>query len=498
MKKQKFLSLALVCLAASCAPGSNTGDSQAVASTSTGTNNSNETIVVPFWHTFGQKVKKAVDAKAEQFEKLILDNTGVKVKIDVQNTTGTTYDTIHDNIEKSFSTNATPSLAIAYPDHVADYLAADSSYVYDISSFVNDSEIGFGKQSYLGDSASYGASDFVSSFWAEGTTYPQEGRYSIPFLKSSEAMIYNREAVLKGFSYFDSSVATAQEAEDALSSMSWSRFMEFCQSIYEHKADIMPDMKSVAFYDSDSNLFISKLYQEEIPYAHAENGKGVIDFESGEARTKAESLVSTLRDEYDAHLLTTKAIEGTYGSSGFKNMEYVFCIGSTGGTGYSIPTSTETFHVDAVTVPSSSSNEDNDSLYISQGPTLAILRNPSLSKEENDKRARYAFQFAKFLTNPDNNVEMAFNSEGYIPVRKSAYATKNYLAYLADDTDTTVRIAKLLTNDIQGKYIVQDVFKGSAALRTAVGGIMADVCIGSRVNVSTELSNVINAAKAKM
>ena len=141
--------------------------------------------------------------------------------------------------------------------------------------------------------------------------------------------------------------------------------------------------------------------------------------------------------------------------------------------------------------------EDNHSLYITQGPTLAILRNPSLSQEENDLRARYAWQFIKYLTNPEANTEISIYSNGYVPVRESAYSTTNFQRYLSDNDDALTDCARLMTGDINDSYISQKAFRGSSALRTQVGGIVTDVLMKG-TSVSAAFDTAIQTAKNAM
>lgn len=497
---QRSISKTLVLLATaaltSCGGPSTSSSGDNVASSST--SKTTGTIVVPFWHTFGQVVRNSVEKQAEAFEKLILENTGVSVDIQIANNTGTSYDSLKEQVTKAFAVGGVPTITVAYPDHVADYLSQDRTYVYDVSSFVDDSSIGFGTQSYLGDSADYNADDFVPAFWNEGVSYQYEGRYSMPFLKSSETMLYNVDAAKKAIQIYrgDTTAPSNDEVKTYLSNISWTEFMKLCASAYENRAQVLDGMKEACIYDSDGNLFISKMFQEEIPYATVgSDGKGVIAFESGDARTKAEAMVTKLKKDHDAHLLETKGTLGNYGSDSFKKKEAIFCIGSTGGTGYSLPTAGE-FSCAAVKVPTDAV-EDNHSLYITQGPTLAILRNPSLSQEENDLRARYAWQFIKYLTNPEANTEISIYSNGYVPVRESAYSTTNFQRYLSDNDDALTDCARLMTGDINDSYILQKAFRGSSALRTQVGGIVTDVLMKG-TSVSAAFDTAIQTAKNAM
>jgi multiple sugar transport system substrate-binding protein len=494
-KKTTIIPIALMAvLAASCSGGGGGGS---------GSSASGEAVKVTFQHTFGQALQKIAAQKADEFEELILENTGVTVDVEVSNVTGTNYDSIHSQIITSFSSNSTPTIAVAYPDHVADYLAQepeDGQYVADISEYVTDPEIGLGKQSYLGDPEGDDGSDFVDAFWEEGATYSKEGRYSMPFLKSSEAMFYNEDAVLRAcaISTDYAEVDSSEEAKTMLDSMSWSEFMDFCRFIKENEDQILPGLTEVVSYDSDANLFISHMFQKEIPYASIDSeGNGVVDFESGDNRAAAEAMVTEFKTLYDDGILATKGTIGNYGSEHFKNKQSVFQISSTGGAGYNTPSSSEVFTEGVVKVPTDESDPENKNLYVNQGPSITFLKNQALTEEQNEQRIRYAWQFVKFLTNPSNNVECCLRSEGYCPVRESAYEDDRYLELVSEEGNAVSESCRIFSDELTDKFFVQKVFKGSAALREQCGGIITNV-LKQGTDVTAAFDTAINQAKTYM
>lgn len=434
-------------------------------------------IEISFWHTFGKTLTDSIQKRIESFKKIIKDEEGVDVDI-VMRYQGS-YDDINEKISKGFSTSNIPTIAVAYPDHVADYLKAEGEnegkYVVKLDSYMEDANIGFGKEGYLGDE--YDASDFVPAYLEEGQQYIRQGTYSLPFLKSSEVMFYNIQGVNKAMTYYDSSIASNPASiERFLKTMTWDQFMDFCETIKEHKADISSALEVPAFYDSDSNLFITKMFQNEVPYSHVdERGFGVIDFKDEPNLTKAKEIVQDLKDSYDAGLITTKGAFGTYGSNNFLAQKTLFSIGSTGGAGYNFPSS-ESFSVGVCRVPAS----NNNPVYVSQGPTLTLLKNPTDGDELSAKKVKYAWKFLKYITNADVNTAICFDgSEGYMPVRTSAYETSLFLDFMEND-DEYSHTADVIINDIGNKFFNTAVFKGSTVLRDQVGGIIGDVFTGTK------------------
>jgi multiple sugar transport system substrate-binding protein len=452
---------------ASSAPLSSSGTTSGASSVSVSSTSSGA-IKVVFWHTSGAKLTNSFTQAASDFTALVKKNEGVDVEVTVAYQGG--YADIESKISKGFATGDVPTLAVAYPDHVADYLAADvknRGFVCDLSKYANDPSVGFGKESWIGDGPE---SDFVPAFYQEGTQYAKAGMYSLPFMKSSEAMFYNYARVVtlgKGFTPSGTStpLSTVADVKSFVSKMSWSDLLDFAR--YVKTKPEAADLTAPIFYDSDSNLFISQSYQRNIPYLSiATDGKCSVDFNNDQAK----AMVKELKSAYDEGLLVTEGSQGTYGSDSFKQEKCLFTIGSTGGTGYSDPKGN--FTAEAVAVPYSNSNP----LYVSQGITLTILNSTGLSDEENALRTKYAFKFAKYLTSTNLNTALCLNdSEGYSPVRTSCYDTDAYKTYVEDNSDSLLVKAGQVVSSLQGHFIVSPAVKGSAKGRTEVGGILTRV-----------------------
>lgn len=448
-------------------------------------------VEISFWTPFGQTPLEATQAKAEEFSQKVLEETGVEVTVDVSYQGA--YDDLRGKISQGFATANVPTMAIAYPDHVATYLGQSEDFVYEISSFFDDPDVGFGTQDYLGDSDEYDESDILEAYLDEGTHYSLPGTYSFPLMKSSEVLYYNRDAVESIIGQIPNDFlpgASRASAADFINSLSWDDLISVGEYALEHKNTILDTIENPIWYDSDDNLFISKMYQNGIDFTSIDaSGKGVIEFETGEARTKTEKMVNSLAAAAKKGVLTTKGVKGTYGSNSFSEGKCIFEIGSSGGAGYTAP-SGGAFNFDVAAVPASNDNP----LYVSQGPTMAFLRNPGLSDAQNDINVYYAWQFAKFLTNPDTNVYLCtYGSEGYVPVRYSAYETREYQQFLREG-ETIASTAKVLLNEIDGNFLNTDVFIGSAELRKQGGGILTQVFKGLK-DTTTAISDAIEYAK---
>ena len=450
---------------------------------------SNAKIV--FWHTFGQKPAAALQGKVDNFIKLVKENEGVEVEVELDYQGG--YNDMPQKVTTGIATGDMPTIGVAYADHVANYMSAEGNepgkYVVNLDKYINDAELTFGKDKYLGDTE--GISDFVQSYLDEGHQMTRSGTYLMPYMKSTEIMIYNLTACKKLMAYVHPEVPEGK-VKEYMQTVTWDDLMALAQAAVDHKAEVSSALEYPVYYDSDSNLFITELYQRNIGYSSiGSDGKGKIDFESGEALNKVTEMVNSLKEAHDNKLLTTKGTEGTYSSDNFKSAKTLFSIGSTGGTGYTIPDA-GSFEVAFAKVPTMGTADRVG--YISQGPSLCFFHNPSLSEAQNELNLKYAWKLVKYLTSKQVNVSLCVTgSEGYSPVRNSCYTTETYNDFI-DEGESYAEAALVTQNDINGRYFNSAVFPGSATLRTQVGAVITSVFTGNST-VEAALTAAINAAK---
>ena len=449
-------------------------------------------VKVTFWHTFGQKPEAALQGKVDTFKQLVKQNENVDVEVELAYQGG--YKDMPQKVKTGLATGDSPTIAIAYADHVADYIdfenGQEGKYVVNYDKFLKDANLTFGTDSYLGDNL--GESDMIKSYMDEGRFLQKEGTYLIPMMKSTEIMCYNLDAVKAAMRYAYPDVAV-DRVKEFMRTITWEQLINIAQAAYEHKSEVSSKLEYPIYYDSDSNLFITELYQNKIAYSSiGEDGKGRIDFEEESQLTKAKAIVEKLKEARDAHLLTTKGAEGTYASNNFKEGKTIFSIGSTGGTGYTIP-EVKTFEPAFAKVPTMG-GEDGRVGYISQGPSIAMFKNPSLSDAENELALKYAWKLIKYITSKQVNVSLCVTgSEGYSPVRTSCYTTETYSDFI-EGGEGYAEAALVTQNDIAGRYYNSAVFPGSATLRKEVGSLVTNVLNG-KSTLDDAFATAINNAK---
>ena len=489
LKLTPFIAL-LLCLSA-CGGG---GNSESKTESSGGDSSSSEPaggeVTVRFWHTFGDKIETALEKRVAKFQEIVKQNEGVDVKVELAYQGA--YTDMVNKVTLGFQTGESPTIAVAYPDHVAEYLYLEDKpgkYVVDMDPYMSDAKYGFGKESYYGDGA---ASDFIDAFFQEGREFSREGMYLMPFMKSSEVMIYNLDAAKRAMKFYRPDIADGK-VEEFISNMTWEELLALGEAAVEHKADVSNTLEYPIYYDSDSNLFISKLIQEEISYSGIDaNGKGYIGFEKDPDLSDAKAFVNSLKVAHDDGVFTTKGAQGEYASNAFQAGKCLFTIGSSGGAGYTFPAFGE-FDVGICKVPASNENP----LYVSQGPSLTLLNRPDLTESENSRAVLYGFKLLKYLTSTQVNVELCVTgSQGYVPVRESCYGTETYAEFIQEG-ELYAETANVLMNDIDGHYLTTKCFKGSAALRNNVGAIISSVLSG-KASLDDAFTEAINSTKLEI
>ncbi len=457
-------------------------------------------LTIKFWHTFGQTVQDGLKPKIAAFQKAVKEQEGVDLRI--QMVYQGSYDDIAKKIADGYSVNNRPTIAVAYPDNVADYLEIGKSsgkeFVVNLDKYIKDASIGFGKEAWLGDVEGKDENDFVEEFYQEGQKYAVEGTYSLPFMKSTEIMFYNLTLLQAFMPGFDAEVGNSAERIKAyMSNISWDSFMSLCSYIEANKVaqGVGDTLEVPAWYDSDANMFVSKLYQNGIGYsAVTEEGKGNILFASEPDYSKVVTMLEDFNDSYKANLFTTKGIKNTYGSDFFTGERCVFSIGSSGGSGYNFPQA-EAFELGVCRVPDSKNNP----LYVSQGPTLAIFNDNGLSTEKNDQTTLYAWKFLKYITNAQANAELCVNgSEGYAPVRYSAYETEFFQEFM-EEGEQYAKCYDVIVNEINvhAGYLIAPAFKGSATLRDECGSLLTAAIKANKADIPGLIDRCISNARQK-
>lgn len=437
---------------------------------------------ITFWHSFSKTQTVLLEEKVNEFEKLYEKASGTDIKIELEEHPG--YETLSNDIISGYINGNTPTLVAAYPSNIAKFLDLennDEEFVYNLEDLFLDPEIGFDKENEFNPSLK-GIEDFLPSYIEENSTYIKEGTYSLPFMKSTEALFYNADLlkeVLKDY--------LLEEVDDLnayLNSLTWNDFIDLLHYVNEDKEKYDIDIPLVL--DSDSNFFITQSFQRNAPYVSLNNKEVSIDFNN----VKTKNMLEDLKACFDDGLFKTYAANGNYSGGGFLSAGWsLFSICSTSSIGW---LNSSSFEIGVSKIPSYTKNEEY-SKYILQGTSLAMLKNKALSEEVNKSRSKIAWSLMKYLTSEEVNIDLATSFSNYIPVRKSCYTNSNYLSYL-NDSNLASRTSKVVVQDIDGDFFSYPVFSGSEEINLEMGKLLNRVLV-DKVDIQVALDESIENVK---
>ncbi len=402
--------------------------------------NPEETVDITFTHTMGAKLQEVLNTYIEEFNKIYPN-----INITHQSAGG--WGDINGQINTEIAGGTQPNIAYCYPDHVAMYNIAKSVVVLD-NLIASDIAIE-GKDEVIGLTDEQKA-DFIESYYNEGLVYGDNQMYTMPLIKSTEVLYYNK-------TFFD---------ENGLKvPTSWDELWDVCAKIKEIDPECYP-----LGYDAEDNWFITLCEQMETDFTSAENG-GQYLFNNDENK----AFVKELRENYKKGYFTTQELYGSYTSGLFTettDTRSYMCVGSSGGASHQMSNSDTTdgsyaFEVGVATIPQY--NQEHRRV-ISQGPSLCILKGANTT----DQQVLASWLFVKFLcTNIEFQAEFSMAS-GYMPVIKSVTENANYKAWLEKSNGYEYLTAKCVQIGIDGRddYFVSPAFNGSSKAREQAGALL--------------------------
>ncbi len=451
------------------------------------------------------------------------------------------YSNIVTAVKSALSTGDTPNIASGYGDAVATYDAAGASL--DMSSFIDDANVGFGKKTlpdtsssekdavkYVEDTKS-AKSDFNQSYLnLEKGMY--NGKYlSMPFSKSGETLVVNQSVFDKvGAGECGTSTSTYTAPVAAASKVKYevpTNWVDLIKTARQMKADF-PDVfanqkdadgyfTAVPFcWDSTQNMVISLFKNMGIPYTNGA-GKTVSEqilFNNDDAR----KLLKQLKEWNEEGLICTQdQLPITNASKGYheysSNMSakgtIFMSISSTAGTRY--------YAADGFVSSFNAVPSIDDGIYTMTAPTTAkaakvVSQGPSLtffkkSDDVKDKQHLASWEFYKFITNSDNSANLAVTTS-YFPLRTSSYQNEKIASTVAA-AETTIsesattseksthysgEVFKLNTTyTANDSYFLSDVFSLSDSARTAVGS-MLDEIFNTKVDETHTIDSIVDSA----
>lgn len=435
---------------------------------------------IQFWHCIGHDKMRNLQRIIDEFNKAHEKTDGYYVK--AYQIAGD-YDALHDNVKTKLNSGFVPAITMGYPDSFSEYIGSNGA---------NNSKI-LRLDDFIKNDADFDPSTMVQQYYAEGTEYQYPGTWSVPLYKSTEVMYYNIDAFQATKFYRDNKDKTYGQYEAILgqpSTWDWDTLMYVAQEIQKEKYQTA-DFHTLG-YDSDANLFISQMYQRDIPFTTAD-GKGAQHFlfmepdgQSLKPNDKLKTLVTDLYEKTSSadkskQCMVTQATYGTYASDLFLQEKVMFTVGSTGGSAYNEPNGK--FKAGMVPVPAYQNNKQ----YIMQGPSVCFFD----LKDETKSKAAWEF-YSEYVSDPKLNAGLALENS-YDPVRTTSYETDSYLEWTSmgkidpeanpykgasfnDSDDVTAELQYRipnLTQTIDDYYISTPIFVGSGTAREEIGKLLS-------------------------
>ncbi len=390
------------------------------------------------------------------------------------------YTDVESAIKTDIQGDKQPDIAYCYADHVAGYLK--SGTVLDLNQYINSTE------KVNGYTVGYSAeelADFVEIYWEEGkaTNYSNYDKYgytadsmlTLPFVKSTELLYYNADALV--------SCGFVDDEGNAKPAETWEELWAQCAQIKR-----LYPLSTPLGYDSEANWFITMCELNGWGYTSIDSDNHYL-FNGQEQIAFLDSLTNYYRSTDNGGLgyITTEEAYGAYTSNLFTQgvandaPGCVYCIGSSGGASYQKPTGENAFNWGIAPVPGKLNDEGNVvRKAISQGPSLVMFESGyGLTSEQKAEKQKMTFMFLKELLDATFQAEFAQTS-GYNAVRKSVVNDKDYQKFIAKaDTDIIAK-AILVGQEMVDDYFVSPAFLGSSTARVQVGEALLYVMKGEK------------------
>lgn len=430
MKRRNLLGAAALCGASVLALASCGGGKSA-----------NEII---FYCSAGNTIRPVLDKKVEEFNK----TSDYKVKI----VNPGDYDPLKEKIKADLKVGNQPAIAYCYPDHVAEYLSGSyKNKVIDLQS------------RFIANDKDFSNINFIESYYNEGKIFEEGKLYTLPFVKSTEAVFVNMD-ILKAANVELSELET------------WEGLFAKGGALDKIKAynkDLIP-----LGVDSSDNLFITLCEQYGLPYTAAGTTNETTYLFNNE---KVEKMLTELNREHQTDKsFSTRAVIGGYTSTKFTTKELAISVGSTGGANHQDPKGA--FEYKVLPYPHPAGKEATS---VSQGPSLVMF------EQTNDEKENAAWAFAKSLFGDDVQTEFP-KSSGYMPVTNSAYENAAFKEFLGGESIIAQTIN--MAQEVKDKLFVSPAFNGSNKAREQVGIALNEALAASPAEASAKIKEALKSA----
>lgn len=340
----------------------------------------NEIIEIEIWHAFGQANQDLLQEMFDSFNAIY-----PQVRITQLSQGG--YTGLRESSIQGIVAGITPTIVMGYPDHFVEYLNGNA--LVPLDEFINHPNHGID------------LSDFVEGFLAENRQYEDGLQYSLPFAKSTEMLVYNKD-------FFDAQGITL----DWRTPMTWDQIIALGDTMIGSGANQCPHLFNA---DSAANFFINSNRQWNGGYTNAD-GDILVD------NPQTREMLEFFEDLFSKNIVSFPIEwDQSFGSGPFKEGLVCMTQGSTAGTRHNVPGPDDAFS--RIGVLPVAQKDLNNQHAMQQGPNIAIMSDAT----DNERLA--AWLLLRHMTSTENTSWFAMNT-GYVPVRVSGFDDPEYQAFL--------------------------------------------------------------------
>lgn len=426
-------------------------------------------ITITIWHAMGQGNTNLLQKYADSFMALYPNVTVV-----IAESAGN-YTTLRSNMINAITAGNYPNLVQGYPDHVAEYL--NGKVVLNLNPYIQSDLWGF-----------HGDDDFediIESYRNENSQYNAEGTfYSLPFNKSTEVMIYNKDVFdrlnLTPPTTWQELIAMAPQLKAEGERLAENKVrgdsanIGISETLMNQRIAAAKSLVRAAAYDSDGNAFITLVRQFGGDYTsfNFETGRGQLMWNTN---ANAFAAMQFLKDN-SSSIVLPDFWDQSYASVPFVNEQVFVTFGSSAGIRYnvpggitSVPSLGSTFKIGVSPMPYNG-DRPQDRAVIQQGTNISILNAGT------QQHQLASFLFLKHVINTENTMDWAINT-GYLPVRASAYLHPTYQAFL-NNANNPIAITALAAYQQSSYFFYDPAFVGSSRARAQVGLALQRIIFG--------------------
>ena len=419
-----------------------------------------EKITVKFYHCYGMVVQEILDGAIEDFNKLYPN-----VKIIHDNMGG--YDDLQHKIETEIIGGYAPSIAVAYPQHIAAYnqhkaLTLLDEYEQSLETVFTAS----GETETLG--LSQEQRDALGPYYGAGRIFDDaKTLYSLPMSLTTDVLYYNK-------TFFDT--------HDLTVPTTWTEMEEVCQAIKNIASENGQSRSVPLSVDSEFNWFANTCKQIGSTMISL-NSQNPFTFNNAENRTFAQQYRSWYQNGY----VITSSIYGSYTSDLFVSGECYMSIGNQSSSAWYCPNlnsdNSYPFEVGVAPIPQADPKNPK---------SLSRLLSLCLFKQADERETQAAWLFAKHLATDVVFQAQLSLRQGSSPVNTLVYENHAYQAKLARaDGNKYLLESAILASMEQGGFLLSPSIYTNQ-LSSTISDLLTD-CLSVKLNAGQTDAQLIEA-----